>query len=139
MPRPRAELHNPEAIFRIEVVENVEKGRSGLLELFPLHAAGGVQHHDHVLGNGPFGVFNPGCGQHHEVPLAHERIVGAQDANTDVVHGGAVEQLKVGGWRGICRLMADLDVVVIGAVNGDVVAWGVDGPDRNFGRNGDLD
>ncbi len=139
MPRPRAELHDPEAIFGIEVVGDVQEGRSGLLELFSLHAAGGIQHHDHVFGDGLFGSADAGRGQQHEVPFAGQGIVGGQEANADVVYGSAVEQLEVGGRRGTGRLIPDVDVVVIGAVNGDVVAWGVDGLDGNCGRDGNLD
>lgn len=119
------------------MVEHVQERHAGLLEFFSLHAAGGVQHHDHVLGDGFFGDRNTGCGQQHEVPLAGQRVVGAQQVGTDLFLRNAEVQLEVGRRGHTGGLVTGDDVGVVRAVDGNIVAGGVDSPDRCFGRDGD--
>ena len=62
-----AELDDVEAVLRVEVVQDVEERLLRLLDLLALHAAGGVEHDDDVLGDDLRLVVDARRGQEQEV------------------------------------------------------------------------
>jgi hypothetical protein len=116
-----AELDDIEAVVRVEVLQNVEKRLSRLLDLLAFHAARGVQHHDDVFGDDLRLVVDPRCGEKQKIPLFRTLIDITHHAGADGPRRDTPEELEIGVRSHIARFVAGREMEVVWPIDGDVV------------------
>ncbi len=70
---------------RVEVLQHVDQRLLRLLDLLALHAAGGVEHDDHVFGDRGLVVRDAGRGEEQEVPSPVAGSTVAEEVGADLL------------------------------------------------------